>query len=127
MTKWLILAAIFIVVQSCDSDPDESIVCTEEFRTIGVNITGVDLTAFYTVRTSTEDTIRLQKFGTDLLSDFYPILDDSYLPKLENDQDTFVFYGFESGAITPKVEEQYVIKADQCHIELVSGKTEINF
>ncbi|MEP1095630.1 MAG: hypothetical protein ABJG78_11005 [Cyclobacteriaceae bacterium] len=124
MKKWITIVFVTLVVQSCsNSDNDQSIVCTEEFRTVGVTIIGGQLNNFYTVRKTTNDTIRHNPIIGGSIADFYPILDDSYLPKLTKNEDTFTFHGFLDSQLL--IKEDYVIKADQCHIELVSGRTEI--
>ena len=124
MKKWLTIIALGILIQSCrDSTLDEGVLCTEEFRIISVKITGGQFDEFYTVRKANNDTIRLNPFNGGSFEDFYPVLDDSYHSKLKNDQDTFTFHGFLESQLL--IKEDYIIKADQCHIELVNGKTEI--
>jgi len=124
-----ILIAFFILsiyCQSCDffsDDPNDQIACTEEFRTITVTITGGTLDDFYTIRKSTEETIRYSK-EDGLTENYYPILDDSYQSKFVNSRETFTFIGVINEVVV--VEENYVIAADFCHINLVSGKTEID-
>lgn len=115
-----------LLLLGCDeTDTVQDVLCTEEFRTIGVTITGVEITDFFTIRESTGDTIKLDKFSID--DTFFPILDDSYQPQIENSQETFTFVGMVESTTVENIEEEYVIKADQCHIELVSGPTELNF
>ncbi|MEP5613598.1 MAG: hypothetical protein ABJP45_15205 [Cyclobacteriaceae bacterium] len=124
MKKWIVITCITIAIQSCsNSDDDQPVVCTEEFRTVGVTVTGGQFDNFYTVRKTTNDTIRHNPIIGGTLADFYPILDDNYQAQLANSEDTFTFHGFLANQLLLK--EDYIIKADQCHIELVSGQTEI--
>ncbi len=124
MKRLLLIVSIGFLIQACEDAPiEDGVICTAEFRTLGVTVTGGQFDDFYTVRKTDNDTIRHSPTIGGSLGDFYPILDDSYQPKLENDQDTFTFHGFLSGELL--VKEDYVIKADECHIELVSGNTEI--
>ena len=109
----LILFSIF----SCK---DEEIACTEEFRTIGIEITGADLEDYFTIRVSNGDTLRIG----NVFGDFYPVLDDSFQPELENDEEKFSFIGLIADTIA--VFEPYVIEADECHIMKVTGVDKID-
>jgi len=126
MKKLITPLITIILIQSCHlwgEAPDAPRICTEEFRTITVTITGGTLDDFYTIRKSTEETIRYSK-EDGLTENYYPILDDSYQSKFANSQETFQFIGILNETIV--VDEEYVIAADFCHINLVSGKTEID-
>lgn len=120
MRKLIILAPLLLcgIFQSCK----EEAVCTEEFRTIGITIIGDSLTDFYTIRNSSLDTIRLSNY-MDPFDNYYPVLDDNYTPILGNSQESFTFIGERNDTIV--VHEQYIIKADDCHIDKVSGKNEV--
>lgn len=107
------------LIPSCKQE----IMCTQEFRTIGITITGDSLTDFYTIRNSNSDTIRFST-GVDPYSLCYPVLDDSYTSKIANSQESFTFIGEINDTIV--VNERYVIKADYCHIDKVSGKSEVS-
>jgi hypothetical protein len=91
------------------------------FATVTIEVKGNALTDFYTVRTSTEEVIRHEMMFGDSI---YTVLDDNYVNKLINRQDTFIFYGYYRGVLV--VEETYVIKADECHVEKVSGRNRID-
>jgi len=99
------------------------IICSNEFRTIGLTVTGGRLSDFYTVRESTKDTIRFTESGTYPISRWYPILDDSYQETLKDTEEQFYFYGAIDG--TRVVQELYFISADACHIFKVSGKESV--
>lgn len=112
----IILAALF---QSCK----EETACTEEFRTIGITITGDSLTDFYTIRISNSDTIRISLDGYPN-NQTYPILNDSYQSVIANSQESFNFIGEFNDTFV--VNEVFVISADNCHIDKVSGKSEVS-
>ena len=112
---------VLLLLAYC-SNTDEQYFCTEEFRTISVNVPNTNLTDYYTLRNSTNDTIRLPR--EPILGNFtYPILDDSYLNSLLNSQDVFTFVGIIDEEIV--ITETYVLMADRCHVDKVSGPAEI--
>lgn len=111
---------LFVVI-SCGNN-DDQVFCTEEFRTIAVTIPNTPLSDYYTLRNSTNDTIRIGQ--ENILGNFtYPILDDNYKSNLTNSQDVFTFVGLIDEEIV--ITETYIIMADKCHVDLVSGRTEI--
>lgn len=94
-----------------------------EYRTISIHVIGDTLQYFYTIRQSTGDTIRYNNMNS--VNPFtYSVLEDSYQPNLANKTDSFIFYGIINNSIV--VKEPFQIKADQCHIEYLSGKQEIS-
>ena len=115
------LGLMLLLITSCKHTPD--IACTEEYRFVTITVNGAQLDNFYTIRTSNGDTIRHeQEMGLD--SNVYVVLTDSYQKNIQNSVENFVFHGFIGDSLV--VNEPFVIKADQCHITYVSGKTEIN-
>ncbi|HAA18748.1 MAG TPA: hypothetical protein DCR93_27810 [Cytophagales bacterium] len=91
--------------------------CTEEFRTVGIDLTGGTPDDFYTLRSSTGDTIRLMDDAFP--GDFYPVIDDSWQEELQGSEEEFVFEAVVDGTVV--VSETFVIEADLCHINKVSG------
>ena len=125
MKEFLTILTFCFLIQSCDlfdEDPKDGIACTEEFRTIGITITGGVLDEYYTIRTSTGDTIKYS--DQHAFDNFYPILDDSFHSEIINSDENFDFLGLVGDQII--LHEEYVIAGDDCHISLVSGKTEID-
>lgn len=104
------------------SKNEPAVNCTEEFRSVTLLVPGDLLTTAYTVRLSNSDTIRYSQ-RSGLGGNYYIVLDDSYQPKLKGGVDNFRFIGERAGKVV--VKEDYVIKADQCHIQKISGKTEL--
>ena len=120
----LIVLALIQILSSCSTKNDvPQVMCTEEFRTVSLTVTGDSLTSFYTVRESTSDTIRYQGYNLYSLSNTYPVLDDSYRSMIFNREERFTFIGLLNKAIV--VNEPFVIGADECHIYKVSGKEEV--
>lgn len=108
------------LVSACmDEDNDQGLICTEEFRSELLNVSGDPLTECYTVRLSNSDTIR-HLGNSGLTPGYYIVLDDNYKLQLENQQDTFRFIGKRGSEIV--ILEDYVFKADKCHITKMSGK-----
>ena len=108
-----------LIFACTDENNDQGVICTEEFRSELLSVPGDPLTEFYTVRLSNSDTIRyLGK--SDLTPGYYLVLDDNYKLKLENQQDNFRFIGKRGSKVV--VWQDYVFKADKCHITKVSGK-----
>ncbi len=117
---YLLATVITIGLYSCN-ETGGFIVCTEEFRTIGITVNGDMLTDHFTIRISNGDTIRPLDQGFE--DDYYIILSDNFQPELADKQENFRFIGEISDIVV--VNQLYVIKADQCHINKVSGESEI--
>ena len=116
----LIVVSILIII-SCTKD--EEVICTMEYRYISIDVKGGILDDFYTIRKYTGDTIRNEKDNI-IGNNSYIILSDNYQNKIKNKEEIFIFKGYITDSLV--VNEQYVIKADECHINYVSGKKEIN-
>ncbi len=116
----LIVVSVLILI-SCTKD--EEIICTMEYRYISIDVKGGILDDFYTIRKYTGDTIRYEKDNI-LGNNSYIILSDNYQNKIKNKEEIFIFKGYITDSLV--VNEQYIIKADECHINYVSGKKEIN-
>ena len=116
----LIVVSILIII-SCTKD--EEVICTMEYRYISIDVKGGILDDFYTIRKYTGDTIRYEKDNI-IGNNSYIILSDNYQNKIKNKEEIFIFKGYITDSLV--VNEQYVIKADECHINYVSGKNEIN-
>ena len=110
-----------LILISCTKD--EEVICTEEYRYISIDVKGGILDDFYTIRKYTGDTIRYEKDNI-IGNNSYIILSDNYQNKIKNKEEIFIFKGYITYSLV--VNEQYVIKADECHINYVSGKKEIN-
>jgi len=124
MKKFSLHIIIFFTILffiSCAKE--EEVICTMEWRYISIDVKGGVLDNFYTIRKYTGDTIRYEKDNI-LGNNSYIILSDNYQNKIKNKEEIFIFKGYITDSLV--VNEQYVIKADECHINYVSGKKEIN-
>ena len=120
--KSLSIFVLCITLLSCnDSSGDDQKVCTEEFRTVAITVSGATLDDFYTIRKSNQETIRYS--SDEVIENSYPVLTDEYQPMLKNKEETFQFIGIIENQTV--VDEDFIIKADECHIQYVSGKTEV--
>jgi hypothetical protein len=100
---------------------DNGQMCTEEFKIVGVEITGETLDDHFTIRMATGDTLR---HSHDISETFYTVLDDNMQSTLEGKSEMFNFIGIKNGSKV--VEEEYEFEADECHIERITGPTEID-
>jgi hypothetical protein len=116
----IFFAILFFI--SCAKE-EEEVICTMEWRYISIDVKGGVLDNFYTIRKYTGDTIRYEKDNI-LGNNSYIILSDNYQNKIKNKEEIFIFKGYITDSLV--VNEQYIIKADECHINYVSGKKEIN-
>lgn len=104
--------------------------CTEEFRMIIVNVNKVDNTPaeiddYYMVRVFDKDTI-LSKSNNPYEDDFFEgitIFSDSEMNKTTEKGTEFILTSYWNEKLV--VSERYIISNDQCHIQLVDGKTNI--
>lgn len=124
MKKFSLHIIIFFTILffiSCAKE--EEVICTMEWRYISIDVKGGVLDDFYTIRKYTGDTIRYEKDNI-IGNNSYIILSDNYQNKIKNKEEIFIFKGYITDSLV--VNEQYIIKADECHINYVSGKKEIN-
>jgi hypothetical protein len=111
----LIFSLLFVVLLSFQCKKETA--CTMEFRTVSIQVIGEQLDDFFTIRNINGDTLRYELMAVD--QDAYPVLDDNAMVFLKNKTENFTFIGILNGQKV--VEENFVIKADECHIEKVSG------
>jgi hypothetical protein len=95
-----------------------------EWRTIAIIVNGGTLDSYFTIRETTGDTIRLSRDNSPPGTNYYPVLTDGYQPILQGRTENFRFKGFINDSLV--VNELFVISADQCHINYVSGNTSVN-
>jgi len=117
---FILLSVLALFASSCDTKKNDSVMCTEIFVMVGVEIEGKTLDSFYTI-----DVNRGQKiYHTEYQNDnWYPVATDMLLSRLKSSQDEFLFVGYISGEEV--IREKYIIGADQCHIFKVSGPEKI--
>jgi len=112
---------------SSDNCNLESRICTEEFRTVSLQIQDSDgnpvlLDDFYTFYDSRKKfEYTLDDFDAE--EGIYPVLTDAELDEIEKEGTTLIFVGEKDGANI--VEHQMVIGHDCCHIQLLEGDNKI--
>jgi len=118
---YLLLICLFLFFSSCD---DIQNACTNEFRTIGLNVNGQSLSEHYTIRINNNDTLRFENYGFYPTDNYYVVIDDSYHHLLKNQAENFRFIGLINDSVV--VNEVYFIKSDGCHVEKLNGVEEVN-
>lgn len=113
------LSLLFILAFFFSCSKEAEVICTEEFRFIGVNVEGDSLSDYYTIRQKTADTIRFDQSVVFPDYIWYKILDDSFSKTLKNSSETFTFHGLVRDSLV--IKEDYVIEADECHISRETG------
>lgn len=118
---------------SCEDDnraPDcefDLLMCTEEFRSISLEISDVNgnpviLDDFYTFLDSRKR-FEYELDADQMANGIYPVFTDADLQEIEKAGTTLIFVGeIEDRNL---VEHQMVIGHDCCHIQLVEGKKKI--
>jgi hypothetical protein len=113
----LLAAGITTALFSSSCKDDDTIFCTEEFRTIGVYVEGGPLDDWYTERASNGEVIRPD--NSDFVGTYHVVLDDLYTQTLKGKTETFHFIGVMQNQEV--VRGTFQIGADDCHIFKVSG------
>ena len=117
----------FVLLFSCNHSKD--ILCTMEYRMLMVSVKDsaskpVILSHYFVKKTSTGEILDFSEGDTIYRTDGnYIIFTDSKMYMTTTAGAEFEFHGL-IGA-TEVVNEKYVIAHDQCHIRLVSGKTDV--
>ncbi len=138
MFEKLVLTFMTLLFVGCTSDdspkpPDcSTTICTQNFVTLFVTISdasgvAIPLDSYKVVDTQTGEDITLttgaEEFETFRDQGTYPILNDAYRMQYQNTNTTISFTGFISGEEV--VSERFVVGADCCHVQLISGNTAI--
>jgi len=121
------LTLTLLILFSCKREK----ACTEEFRMLSVTIYNNDNSlfepdAYYVVRMANGDTLftRSNNPYNETFIEGIVIFTDNEMKYTNNKGGTlFMLTAYKDSV--QLVNEQYLIKHDDCHFELVSGKTEI--
>lgn len=123
MKKVFLLVVPVLFAAACNKcdDPNNGIICTQEFRMITLKAQNgashpVTLDSFYTTRQSNGQRIQSQQQAGP---GYYVVLDDSYHAQLKNSEDNFRFVGWKGGQVS--IDQVYRIAGDHCHIYKKSG------
>jgi len=119
------LFAVLMTLMGCNRSTDgcsSDQACTMEFRYLTVQVkdstnTPYYLDSVYTRVNASGDELHLEEMFLD--SGTYVVLTDAQKELTSLEGDTFTFVGYKLGQL--KVNEQYIVRHDCCHIELVSG------
>lgn len=129
MKKIFIIFTIGILIVSCNKKIDCSkndVACTEEFATIVIELVDSDgnpyiLDSYKTIKKSEQEVIVINDDFSN--NKYYPVLNDLHKNKTTFEGEIFIFEGVNNNVVV--VSEEFVINADCCHINLVSGNTKI--
>lgn len=111
----LFLCFVSLLLTSCTKKNDKLLICTENFVTITLQITGDPPTDFYTIRLATGDTLQ-QGW---VYENYYPVVDDNLVSQMGIDMiEDFRFVGKRD---QNKIDIRYKIKSDGCHVIKVEG------
>lgn len=99
--------------------------CTEMFKMVTIRIhdasgNPVKLDDYYTLHVASGEKAKITQ-GMD--NGYYVVVDDSRRKDLQDRKAELKFIGTKDGKEV--VNEAYTVTADCCHIEKISGKTEI--
>lgn len=126
-SKLALMSILIFVITVLSSCSDLGTACTTEFITYHLYVKGDTLTEYYTVRMSTNDTLR-EHYDEYFPEDNegrrgYAILTDGHRSVLNGKKEGFIFVGkIENQKV---IEEFYVFGGGECHIYKVSGKEKI--
>lgn len=135
MWKYLFLAFMAFLPGGCSDDDSlpqdvdcSTVACTEQFVTITIEVRDADgvkvpLDSFEVTDMLTNADIT-GNYSEEELQFFrdngrYPIYDDSFVEQHPNENRSIVFKGFIDGNTV--AVENYVVRADCCHVSLISG------
>lgn len=99
---------------------NETIRCAQYSVRIVITVNGRILDNYFTIREKTGDTIRIWRDTTLRERNQYPVFGDTYHSLIKGKTENFRFQGFINDTLV--VNEPFVIKADECHVDYVSGK-----
>lgn len=136
-----VLLLIVCMSMSCNKDSDRGrhagdcppdLMCTMEFRYIQITVTDsagkpVSLDTYRTIRLADGHAFDLQhsadewEDSTRRATGIYPLLTDSEQKQVSTRGENFEFRGEKDGVMI--VQEQYQVRDDCCHIDLISGNT----
>jgi hypothetical protein len=101
-------------------DNEEPLVCTEQFVTITLQITGPPPSDYYTLRLNTKDTLR----SDFIYENYYPVVNDNLVNQLQRNQsEIFVFVGVRQDN---PIFETFEIQSDGCHVIKIKGPETID-
>jgi hypothetical protein len=129
--KQLLNLAVMLLLLSCKQSHE--VMCTMEYRMLTVSIKDsaaqpVILGSYFLKNTATSEVLDLSSqdpFADSInrIGGRYFICNDGMMGMVSTSGTAFEFHGMQGSKEV--VNEPYIIGKDECHIRLVSGKTEI--
>ncbi len=131
MKKVIVLCLCILALTQCEKG--FVLNCTDDLRIISVEIAdeagqAASVEAYYVVRSNTNDTILTHASQTYMDFGFLPTGEIVIFSDIEKEHTTLNGVKFRLTAYfegIKVIDEDYVIRHDRCHVELVSGKTKI--
>lgn len=106
------------------TEQEETIICTTQFESIGVEITTSDhlFDAFYLLNDQTQEKKRIiaTPNNSQNTTAYYTLIDDSLQKELQGKKVAYTLIAVKSGIQV--IEEPYIFSADACHVFKISGK-----
>ncbi len=126
--RFILFIGIILLSFSCGKEESRecSGICTEEFRSITVEITDTERNPVVLDSTSITDITndRQLDLNSEVFEDgFYTIFNDNFVSEYKNKELSLLFRGFQDEELI--VEETYKVGADCCHVYYISGSLEI--
>ncbi len=128
----LIISFSFVLLDSCNQKVDsctDDIICTQEFASVAMQVTDTlnkpyILDSFKVINAVTS-TVIIDVKPNKLVdtTGYYTIFSDTYMDKVEKDGTVFNFHGW--GGANLKVNEEFKIGHNCCHIVQKNGKAKI--
>ena len=125
--RHIFLPLFALIVVSCNDDNNcnGNLVCTEEFRTVLIEIVDGDgepvtLDSYTVTNLDTETTLQVEDVPG---ISGYPIANDALLDELPRDGHNLELVGLLNGAEV--VRETFLVGHDCCHVILLEGNTTI--
>jgi len=126
--RFILFFGIISLTFSCGKEESRecSGICTEEFRSITVEITDTQRNPVILDSTNITDITndRHLDLNSEVFEDgFYTIFNDNFISEYKNKELSLLFRGFQDEELI--VEETYKVGADCCHVYYISGPLEI--
>jgi hypothetical protein len=124
---FLFVTILLLLLASCNREKEK--MCTDEFRFIIVNIkdssgNAVRLDSNYTVLIPINRIIQVKTDTIFFKNGTYVLITDSERELIKEDEETEIrFVGFKNS--DQIVDKKFIVTQDGCHIQLLSGITDI--
>ncbi|MBZ9729374.1 hypothetical protein LB467_06710 [Salegentibacter sp. JZCK2] len=127
LPRFILFIGIISLSFSCGKEKSRecSGICTEEFRSITVEITDTQRNPVVLDSTSITDITNDRQLNliSDFENGFYTIFNDNFVSQYKNEEISLLFQGFQDEDLL--VEQEYEVGVDCCHVYYISGALEI--